>query len=91
MSRKEDQSDFFATTSSGQDLTGFYFPLSKGSLRELAESYRRLRETHPKLSPPTEPASRSAWEKAIDEWERAGFVTPEEAALYRAHARAVPD
>jgi len=56
-------------------------------LRELAAAYRHLRETHKAMEPVAVPTTSSAWERAIDLWELAGWLDAAQAERYREHAR----
>ena len=56
-------------------------------LRELAGTYRALRETYKPMQPSTVPATRSAWERAIATWEELGWIDGAAAARCRDHAR----
>jgi hypothetical protein len=52
-------------------------------LRQLAASYRELRQTYKAMYPPTVPATRAAWEGAIDAWLERGWMQPADAARCR--------
>ena len=52
-------------------------------LRQLAATYRALRETYKAMHPATVPATRSAWESAVDAWVERGWLQPDDAARCR--------
>lgn len=52
-------------------------------LRQLAATYRALRETYRAMHPPTVPATRSAWESAVDAWVERGWMEAADAARCR--------
>jgi hypothetical protein len=52
-------------------------------LRELAATYRHLRERHPTMEPVAVPTTSAAWNRAIDLWEAAGWLDTSRAARYR--------
>jgi hypothetical protein len=54
-------------------------------LRELAATYRTLRQRHKTMHPPMVPATRSSWELAIGRWEELGWIESVEAGRYREH------
>jgi hypothetical protein len=56
-------------------------------LTELSATYRKLRETHPRMHPATVPTTRSAWENALGTWLERGWITPEDAEHLRAHVQ----
>jgi hypothetical protein len=56
-------------------------------LRELAGTYRTLRQTYKPMQPSTVPATRSAWDRAITTWEELHWVDAATAARCRDHAR----
>ena len=56
-------------------------------LRELARTYRTLRETYKPMQPSTVPATRTAWERAIATWEELRWLDATAAARCREHAR----
>jgi hypothetical protein len=60
-------------------------------LRELAGTYRTLRETYKPMQPSTVPATRAAWERAIATWEQLRWIDAEAAARCRDHARCAFD
>jgi hypothetical protein len=60
-------------------------PLRALLLKELAAAYRALREQCKTMQPPTVPATRSAWDRAISTWEERGWITAPDAARYREH------
>ena len=56
-------------------------------LRELAATYRRLRERHKVMEPATVPRTGVAWEHTLALWELAGWLDGAEVVRYREHAR----
>jgi hypothetical protein len=52
-------------------------------LAELAARYRKLRETHSRMNPPTVPTTRSSWETALTNWVERGWITPDDAQHLR--------
>jgi hypothetical protein len=56
-------------------------------LRELAATYRHLRETHKPMEPVAVPTTSAAWERALALWELSGWLDAAEAARYHAHAQ----
>jgi hypothetical protein len=54
-------------------------------LRELAATYRYLRERHPLMEPAAVPTTSAAWNQALALWERAGRLDAAGAARYRDH------
>jgi len=56
-------------------------------LRQLAGTYRTLRETYKPMQPPTVPATRSAWDRAITTWEEQSWIDAAAAARCRDHVR----
>ena len=54
-------------------------------LRELAATYRTLRQRHKTMQPPMVPATRSSWELAIGRWEELGWIEAGDAGRYREH------
>ena len=54
-------------------------------LRELAATYRVLREAHAPMDPPSVPTTRASWERAIASWEERGWITAADATRYREH------
>jgi len=56
-------------------------------LRELAATYRTLREKFKTMQPPTVPATRAAWERAIGTWEELGWIAAPDATRYREHVQ----
>jgi hypothetical protein len=54
-------------------------------LKELAATYRRLREAHKTMQPSTVPTTRTAWERALDAWENLGWIASEDTFRYRTH------
>ena len=56
-------------------------------LRELAATYRALRETYSPMDPPSVPTTRASWERAIATWEERGWITAADAARYRDHVQ----
>ena len=54
-------------------------------LRELAATYRYLRERHPLMEPPAVPTTSAAWNRALTLWEQAGRLDPTRVARYRDH------
>jgi hypothetical protein len=54
-------------------------------LTELAARYRKLRETHARMNPPTVPTTRSSWETALTMWVERGWITPDDARHLREH------
>ena len=54
-------------------------------LAELAARYRKLRETHSRMNPPTVPTTRSSWEAALTGWVERGWITPDDAQHLREH------
>ena len=56
-------------------------------LRELAATYRALRETYSPMDPPSVPTTRASWERAIAAWEERGWITAADAARYRDHVQ----
>jgi hypothetical protein len=60
-------------------------------LRELAGTYRTLRQTYKPMQPSTVPATRSAWERAIATWEQLHWIDEAAAARCRDHARSAFD
>jgi len=60
-------------------------------LRELARTYRTLRETYKPMQPSTVPATRSGWDRAIATWEELHWIDAAAAARCRDHARCAFD
>ncbi len=60
-------------------------PLRDLLLKELAAAYRALREQWKTMHPPTVPATRAAWDRAISTWEERGWIAAPDAARYREH------
>ena len=56
-------------------------------LRELAATYRTLRETHAPMQPASVPTTRAAWEHAIAAWEAAGWIEGADATRFREHVQ----
>jgi hypothetical protein len=54
-------------------------------LRELAATYRALRESHAPMDPPSVPTTRASWERAIATWEERGWIAAADAIRYREH------
>jgi hypothetical protein len=54
-------------------------------LRELAATYRYLRERHPLMDPAAVPTTSGAWYGALTMWERAGRLDAAAVARYRDH------
>jgi hypothetical protein len=52
-------------------------------LRQLAATYRAYRETYKAMHPPTVPATRSAWDGAIDAWVERGWMDSADATRCR--------
>ena len=52
-------------------------------LRQLSATYRELRQTYKAMYPPTVPATRAAWEGAIDAWLERGWIQEADAARCR--------
>lgn len=60
-------------------------------LRELAGTYRRMRERHKTMHPAAVPATRAAWETAIATWEERHWIGESDAARQRDHVQAAFD
>ena len=56
-------------------------------LRQLAGTYRTLRATYKPMQPPTVPATRAAWDRAIATWEEQRWIDATAAARCRDHIR----
>ncbi|HJQ85525.1 MAG TPA: hypothetical protein VKA21_15665 [Candidatus Binatia bacterium] len=54
-------------------------------LRELAAAYRGLRERHKMTEPAAVPTTSAAWDRAILEWERLGWLQADDVTRYREH------
>ena len=54
-------------------------------LRELAATYRVLREAHSPMDPLSVPTTRAQWERAIASGEERGWITAADATRYREH------
>jgi hypothetical protein len=80
-----------AARRAGDDLLGGWkagrLVLKDVLLRELAGTYRTLRETYKPMQPSTVPATRSAWDRAITTWEELRWIDAAAAARCRDHAR----
>jgi hypothetical protein len=57
-------------------------------LRELAGTYRMMRERHKTMHPPAVPATRASWETAIATWEQLQWIGASDAARQRDHVQA---